>query len=122
MNLSDLNPNCYQLELDQYQNLIKLILKVNTLFKDFDGELKVTSGIRSLKDQERVDPNHPKSAHLTGQAVDILDTDGKIWEYVKKNIITMNTLELYAENKAPNDPHVHLQTRRPKSGNTIFIA
>lgn len=61
------------------------------------------------------------SCHLSGEAVDISDPDGKLAIWLKKNEKKLETLGLYVEDPAYTKGWCHLQKRAPKSGKRFFI-
>ena len=94
-----------------------LLDKVNKLFKELLIVPKVTSGYRPGKFNAKAG-GAKKSAHMTGEAVDLKDGNNEI-----KKRITLQHLEkydLYMENPDHTDGWVHLQTRKTRSGNRIF--
>ena len=94
-----------------------LLDKVNRLFKELLIVPKVTSGYRPGKFNSKAG-GAKKSAHMTGEAVDLRDTSNEI-----KKRITLDHLikyDLYMEHPAHTNGWVHLQTRKTRSGNRIF--
>ena len=62
----------------------------------------------------------PKSAHKTGEAVDIYDPDNDLDDYIDDNPDVLVTYNLYRE-ASDSTPHwVHLSTRKPGSGSRTF--
>jgi hypothetical protein len=119
-----LNPNRYHPTQDQLANLSKLAFAVSTIeysyIKQGGREFIVTSGLRSVADQERVNPSVRLSAHIEGLACDIADLDKKIWAFCVDNLEAIIELELYLEDKLWTPRHVHFQLRPPASGKRIF--
>jgi aryl carrier-like protein len=78
----------------------------------------VTSGLRSLDQQQQLiaagKSNAPKSHHLTGEAVDIYDPDGKLYQYCLDSIPLLEQCELWCEIR--QGAWVHFQIVPPKSG------
>lgn len=88
----------------------------------------VTSGLRSIEDHKRIyrekgiseDKIPMGSRHLHGQACDISDPDGKLYDWCKANEVFLAEIELWMEIK-DSEPRVHFQIVPPKSGNRFFI-
>lgn len=104
---------------DQLLNMNTLVPKVNELLEHFGEYRLVTSGYRSIEDQKRINPKSMNSAHLSCQAVDLEDKDGKLNSWLKNNIAVLVELELYCEER--QGPWQHIQCRPVKSGKRFFI-
>lgn len=61
-----------------------------------------------------------KSNHLTGCACDIIDSDGKLADYIMTNPELLEECDLYVENPEKTKGWVHLASVPPKSGNRVF--
>lgn len=61
------------------------------------------------------------SCHLTGDGVDIADSDGEFQKWLKKNVKKLEELGLYCEDFKYTPGWVHIQQRPPKSGKRFFI-
>lgn len=117
--LDELNPRQHVLTQEQIINLTILIDKISVLRDNYGKPMKVTSGVRSMEDQMRINPKAPNSAHRTGEAVDILD-DGSLKQFIANNLTLIEELDLYFEDFDHTPTWVHIQTRKPKSGNRFF--
>lgn len=115
----------YPLDAELEQNLNQLLDAVNKLRKEYGKPFVITSGYR---------PGHynksargaKKSAHMSCQAVDIRDSDGEIAKWCLNNLKLLEEAGLYMESplhthEPPGARWLHLQTRRPASGNRVFI-
>ncbi len=102
-------------------NLLILLDKMNDVRKAYGQIMIVSSGLRSITDQMRINPRSPKSSHIQGQAVDIVDKNGELREWVLKNIKFMEDLGLYFEDFRYTSGWVHFSIAAPKSGKRIFI-
>jgi hypothetical protein len=115
----------YPLTPEMEQNLNRLLDAVNNVRKEWGKPLVVTSGYR---------PGHynksargaKKSAHMTCEAVDFRDRDGSFGLWCLANLELLEKNGLYMESpihthEPPNARWVHLQIRRPASGNRVFI-
>lgn len=101
-------------------NAEKLLLKVTELLKRFGQERSATSGWRPLSVQMEINPRAPKSNHVTGNAIDLADGDGKLKEWCVFNLHHLEELGLWMEDPASTPTWVHLQQRPPNSGKRIF--
>jgi uncharacterized protein YcbK (DUF882 family) len=114
-------------------NLADLLGKINQVRGAWAKSMTVTSGLRSkehhiqvykdLASQRKVPFDLNKvpmgSKHLTGQAVDISDPDGSLFQWTKDNESLLAQIGLWMEEK--DDQHrVHFQSVAPKSGNRWF--
>ena len=62
-----------------------------------------------------------RSKHITGEAIDVADTDGKLKAWVRANIAKLEEDGLWCEDFAYTDVWVHFQIAPPKSGKRFFI-
>ena len=102
------------------RNLKDLCNKLNKL--GFIPPRIATSCLRSIKDQQRINPSAMGSSHLYGCAVDIADQDGKLKAWLKTdsgNLALINN-GLWAEDYKSTPTWVHLQTYAPASFNRVF--
>ena len=100
------------------RNLEDLCLKVNAL--GYKPPMYASSCLRSIADQQRINPKAMGSSHLYGCAVDIKDPDGKLAAWVKANKAKLEECGLWCENPQYTKGWVHLQTYAPKSMNRFF--
>lgn len=102
-----------------------LIAKINALLLDigYKGKVQVTSGWRPAAVNAGVGNAAKKSAHMTGEACDLLDDKNQSLcklitvEMLKKHGLYMEHPEATV---GKNTNWTHLQTRPTKSGNRIF--
>ena len=119
----------YPLEYDEKakQNAQTLLDKVNALLKEFNiTDAKITSGFRPQAINAAVPNAAKKSAHSTCEAVDILDNQTQdLAKKILDNKEILERFDLYLESpehtKGKNANWIHLQTRKTKSGNRVFI-
>ena len=121
LTIQNLNPHSYPTSDDQLSNMNTLLVVVNATQKEYGVQFVVTSGLRSLADQQRINPTAPKSAHLEGQAVDIRDADLKLAAWTKANLDLMEKLGLFMEDFDHTRGWVHYTIREPKSKKRVFI-
>lgn len=103
------------------RNLEDLIRKVNAL--GYQPPMVASSCLRSIKDQQRINPKAMGSSHLYGCAIDITDLDGKLAQWLLSIEGQRKLVEcgLWMEDPKYTKGWVHLQTYMPKSGNRYFI-
>jgi hypothetical protein len=100
-------------------NLELLRGKVQEFLKEYSGHISISSGWRPAKLNDSVG-GATKSLHITGHAVDIIDTSMSVWNYVLDNLELAKSMGLYFEDKRATPSWVHIQTLPPKSGKRIF--
>ena len=102
------------------RNLEDLIRKVNAL--GYKPPMNASSCLRSIKDQQRINPKAMESSHLYGCAVDISDPDGKLKAWLQTDAGNRALINngLWAEDYKSTPTWVHLQTYSPKSMLRIF--
>ena len=102
------------------RNLEDLCRKVNAL--EYKPAMYATSCLRSIKDQQRINPKAMGSSHLYGCAVDIADPDGKLAAYLQTAVGNGILIEcgLWMEDPKSTKGWVHLQTYAPRSMNRYF--
>lgn len=100
------------------RNLEDLINKIN--FLRYTPPVRATSCLRSIKDQQRINPKAMGSSHLYGCAVDIADPDGKLKNWCMNHKERLVECGLWMENPYDTPTWCHLQTYAPKSMNRVF--
>lgn len=121
MTIEQINNRKYIATKEQLANMAKLAMAVTCLEARMGKSFTVTSGLRSDADQTRINPGAKKSAHLTGEAVDVADSDGEIYDFCIHNVALLIELGIYLESKTYTPRWAHLTIRPPKSGNRFFI-
>lgn len=101
------------------RNLDDLCRKVNAL--GYVPPMNASSCLRSLKDQQRINPKAMGSSHLYGAAVDIADPTGALAKWLLSHKSKLIECGLWMEDPAYTKGWVHLSSYMPKSGNRIFI-
>lgn len=107
-----------EVDIVTMRNLKDLCNKLNKL--GFVPPRLATSCLRSIKDQQRINPSAMGSSHLYGAAVDIADADGQLKTWLKTNSYKLVECGLWAEDYASTPTWVHLQTYAPASFNRVF--
>jgi uncharacterized protein YcbK (DUF882 family) len=123
ISLLELNEHAYPTTPEIDANLLILLDKINQVRTAYNIPMIVTSGLRDEAQQTALiaagKSNAPKSHHLVGEAVDILDEDGKLYDWTKANEELMETVGLWMEER--QGPWQHYQIVPPGSGNRWFI-
>jgi hypothetical protein len=101
-------------------NAAKLLDKINPLLKEFGEDRRCTSGWRPAELNAKVPGAAKTSKHITGDAIDLEDVDGKLKEWCVFNQDKLEALGLYMEHPEATPTWVHLQQLPPRSGNRIF--
>ena len=107
-----------EIDLITKRNLEDLIRKVNAL--GYQPPMRATSCLRSIADQQRINPSAMGSSHLYGAAVDIADPKGELAKWLETRHATLMNCGLWMENPEKTKGWVHLQSFAPKSMNRVF--
>lgn len=131
-----LNPKHFATTPEIDKNLATLLAKLQRVEKEYGHALNLTNCLRDMIDHKRIyadknaklkaagKPEIPVpmgSKHLSGQAADIADADGKFWKWCMEHMQLFVELGLYFEDRSATPTWVHLQTVPPKSGKQIFM-
>ena len=118
--LTELNPHNYITTPEIDTNLQTLLKRINNIRTAWNKPMIVTSGLRSIADQNRINPSAIKSNHLIGAAVDVYDPGLTLTAWLKQNNsqILIDS-ELWCEEG--NSDWVHFQIFPPHSGNRWFL-
>lgn len=100
-------------------NANTIVPRANDLLSHFGEYRQCNSGYRSAADQARINPKATNSAHLTCQAIDIEDKDGKLKAFCLNNLKLLESIGLWMESPDATPTWVHVQIRPTK--NRIFI-
>lgn len=101
-------------------NAADLAERVSRLLDELGIVRSVSSGFRTATANASGN-GRPLSAHLTGEACDIEDKDGKLACAILRDRTVLERHNLYCEDFNYTSTWVHFTTRRPKSGNRVFI-
>ena len=107
----------YPLDEALKQNMKALLSKLDTVRLDWGRPLSISSGYRPGKYNQAAG-GAKSSAHLTCEAVDIVDQTGDLADFLTEDRLI--AYGLYLENPARTPGWCHLQTRATKSGARIF--
>jgi uncharacterized protein YcbK (DUF882 family) len=101
----ELNPKNYSLTPEQQVNQDNLLVAVNKVRLAWGKPMIVTSGVRSLEDQMRINPKAKASKHLLGAAVDISDPQLELTAWLKANPQVLEDAGLWCEDGNTNWVH-----------------
>ena len=107
-----------EIDLVAKRNLEDLIRKVNSL--GYQPPMRASSCLRSIKDQQRINPSAMGSSHLYGAAIDIADPKGELAKWLETRVATLMNCGLWLENPEKTKGWIHLQTYAPRSMNRVF--
>lgn len=107
----------YPLTPELEANLQKLLVAVNKLRALYGKPMTVSSGYRPGK-YNTAAGGAKNSSHLTCQAVDFKDADGKLKAWITVDILTQCGLWQEAPDRTPT--WLHVQVRPIPSGRRIF--
>ena len=100
------------------RNLEDLCCKINAL--GYQPPMRASSCLRSITDQQRINPKAMGSSHLYGCAVDIADPKGELKKWCVANKAKLVECGLWMESPEATKTWCHLQTYAPRSMNRIF--
>lgn len=118
--LRELNPHGYETTPEIDSNLSTLLTRLNVIRAAWGRPMIVTSGLRSIADQMRINPNAPKSKHLIGAAADISDPKRELQTWLLKNRPLLKKTGLWCEHFSATANWVHMQCLPSKSGKRFF--
>lgn len=98
---------------------IDLADRVTRLLTQYGSRPGVSSGFRTASANAGAGGAR-RSSHMSGQAVDLIDPDGKLDAWCMANLKLLERAGLYLEHPDSTKTWCHLQTRRPGSGNRVF--
>lgn len=107
-----------EIDLVTRRNLEDLCRKINKL--GYNPPMYASSCLRSIKDQQRINPKAMGSSHLYGAAVDIADPKGALSIWVKNNKQKIIDCGLWVENPDCTKGWIHFQIYAPKSFTRFF--
>ena len=111
---------------NEYNSVVKanaeeLLRRVEGLFNDLGiVAVRVSSGWRPMAVNEAAGGSKG-SCHLTGEAIDLVDTTGQLKQSILNKVELLEKHDLYMEDPSHTKSWAHLQTRKTKSGKHVFI-
>lgn len=109
----------YPLNEDMEVNTARLLYRIRKLVKEWGGVTTFTSGYRPGR-YNTAAGGAKGSAHLTCEAGDVLDADGKLKQWIAANPWVLIQCDLWMEDPSATPTWCHLQSRPVKSGQRIF--
>ena len=110
----------YPLSPELENNLAHLLDCLNKFRLLYSVPMIVSSGYRPGS-YNKAAGGAPNSAHMTCEACDFHDPDGKLCNWVLNNQPVLIDCGLYLESPSHTPGWCHLQTRVIPSGNRVFI-
>lgn len=110
----------YPVTFEIMLNAIETVDKVNKLLEEFKQDRAVTSGYRPAAINSTVKNAAPNSKHMTCQACDLEDKDGKLDKFCMENQDVLARIGLWLEHPSSTIGWCHVQIVPPKSGNRVF--
>jgi hypothetical protein len=98
-------------------NAADLAERVSKLITRLGVNASVSSGYRTQKANSGAN-GATRSAHMTGEAVDLVDKDGSLARMITERLL--EEFNLYMENPQFTKGWVHLQIRKTRSGKRVF--
>ena len=121
----ELNPHNYPTGPIIDKNLAILLERMNELRAAWANPMIVTSGLRSDEQQAALISAGKSTArvskHLSGNACDVADSDGKLGAWCLANEQTLKAIGLWCEHPSATKGWVHFQTMPPMSGKRFFM-
>jgi hypothetical protein len=102
------------------KNAEETLRRVNLFRAEYGVPMIVTSGYRTPEHNIAIGGSK-NSAHCQCQAIDFKDNDGKIKEFIAKDLQVLERCDLYMEDPSVTKTWVHLSIRPTKSGNRVFM-
>lgn len=136
LTMKELNPSGQTQSAEVEQNLEDLLYVINEVRKKYGKPMTVTSGLRTMashleiyrkKNLARKAAGLPplavplRSKHLYGQAVDIADVDGDLWNWCMAHKDFLVNLGVHLEDESATPSWVHFQIVPPASGKFVFM-
>lgn len=111
----------YPISEELEQNALRTVDRANMILQAFGQPREVLSGYRPAEINAKVKGAAPMSKHITCEAVDLADKDGRLAKWCMDNLPWLSAIGLWMEHPTYTKGWVHLQTTAPKSGNRVFI-
>lgn len=118
---TDLNPHRYLTTDVEDGNMSILFDRLSKLEAFFGKPFVVTSGLRSMVEQMRINPKAPSSKHIYGQAADIYDPKQELQTWCYDNVEHLEAIGLWCEDFRSTPNWVHFQIVPPRSGHRFFV-
>lgn len=110
-----------ELTLEFRVNAGKTVEAVSNFLREIGiKDYVISSGFRT-QEANKAAGGSKFSAHCSCEAIDIVDKDKKLYNALLVSIPLLSKYGLYMEHGDYCPTWIHLQIRRPKSGNRIFL-
>lgn len=103
------------------QNAYTTVAAGNELLDAANLDREYTSGWRPLEINSKTHGSSVNSKHITAEAGDLEDKDGKLAAWCLANQNILKSLGIYIESPDHTPGWLHYQIVGPKSGRTVFI-
>jgi len=110
----------FPLNIEQLDNLNKLLIAVNKLRTYYGKSMIVSSGYRPAEINAKIKGAAKKSNHMICAAIDFKDTDRSIAKFCNDNLNILEDCGLWMEDSDSTPTWVHVQIYPPKSGKRVF--
>jgi len=100
-------------------NATELLEKVNAFLAESPFDPKVSSGWRPPAHNAKVG-GAPNSKHMTGEAIDLADPEGKLGDWVMENVEVLVKHGIWCEHPDATPTWLHCQIVPPRSGRRFF--
>lgn len=109
----------FELNAEKIKNAIELLKRVNAMLAHLKIDtVKVSSGFRPSGVNAALPNSAKRSAHMTCEAVDLVDPDGDLDALFTRSLL--EKFDLYREDSDYTVGWSHIQSRRTPSGKRIF--
>jgi hypothetical protein len=105
---------------EQLENNLRGLLTALNQFREIWGKPMIINSLYRPGHYNVLANGAPNSAHITCEAIDVRDTGQVLAKYVVAHQDVLAECGLYCEDPASTPGWVHLQVRKPASGNRIF--
>lgn len=102
-------------------NASSTVDRVNQLLEAFGESRKVSSGWRPAGVNASTPGAAKKSKHMTCQACDLEDVDGRLDDWCMDHLEALERIGLWLESPAHTKTWCHVQIVPPNSGKRVFI-
>jgi hypothetical protein len=102
-------------------NAVMTVERANHLLGTSGFNFGLRSGWRPAATNAGIPTAAPKSKHMTGQAVDIIDDEGELDDWCMNNQDVLEQLGLWHEHPSATKGWCHVQIIPPKSGKRTFF-
>lgn len=102
------------------RNAAVMVARTNLLLQHACIACDVNSGWRPRSVNAQVPNASPRSRHITCEAIDLSDPDGRLDAWCIANLEVLETIGLWLEHPAATPGWCHVQIVPPRSGRRVF--